>query len=97
MGCRCGPMEACRWMSGGIAVGGLGCDVREVMASVYGCTDCSGGAGPVHIEGRRAIGFNCWWFLPVRSAGGRCGRRTKVDRTHRHSLWGGHVMDVELL
>ena len=64
-------------MSGGIAVGGLGCDVREVMASVYGCTDCSGGVGPVHIEGRRAIGFKCLWLLPVRSAGGRCGRRTK--------------------
>ena len=69
-------------MSGGTAAGGLGCDMREVMASVYGCTGCSGGVGPVHnIEGRQAIGCNCWWLLPVRSAGGRCGRGTKVGRT----------------
>jgi hypothetical protein len=74
-------------MSGGIAVRGLECDVG-VMASVYGCTGCSGAVGPARIEGRRAIGCNCWWLLPASSACGRCDQGTNVRRARRGPCYG---------
>ena len=81
-------------MIGWIVVRAIKCDVREVMASVCGCTGFSSAVGPAHIEGRRAISCNCWWPLLVSIACVRCGRGTNVGRARWGLLYVGAVVGV---